>query len=358
METRIKTGAVEPIRVQDRRQQTGLADLFVRLQRESDGFFLDWADLTFKSSLWTTKEKILTQVDATNLPGLYEVVGRLDFSAITNKVANDDYTIFPLQTPGTNARLPGARAIQEGDWVDDIGYKNAAVFVDSVLGSSTGIGTDTDPVATLAQAKVIMDASKRRTAMTRGSHTLTETMDGFILIGNDQVAFVNFDLNSNGFSGEIRNMTVLGAGGGPSITVIQATDCLLSNISAAFLIGLKRCSVIGTITLTSSFGLWEDVIGSSTILDFDGAGTFPNIIMARASGEWIVDNMGHASSALVIAMNGGKTTINVTCTLGTITVRGSGELINNAVPGTVTVIDKRNPIPLLERNDFLALKDA
>jgi hypothetical protein len=123
MTLRVKTGALEPIRVpawtKAGKPLTGATDLYIRIERVSDGYFLDWSDMTFKTAGWTTLNKMLTEVDATNLAGIYEVSGGFDLSTITNKTANDDYTVYPLQTPGSNAQLPASDVIQEGDWVDE-----------------------------------------------------------------------------------------------------------------------------------------------------------------------------------------------------------------------------------------------
>lgn len=115
--TRIAEGATEQIAVFEARRTTGLADLFVRLQRVSDGRFFDWSDATFKASGWVTLDRPLVEVDAVRLPGLYEVSGGFDTSAITNSVPNDTYWVWPVQSPGTSAVLPSPGEISVGQWV-------------------------------------------------------------------------------------------------------------------------------------------------------------------------------------------------------------------------------------------------
>jgi hypothetical protein len=99
---------------------TGKTDLYVRIYRDSDGFYLDWDDDTFQSSGWTTLNKLLSEVDATNFPGLYEVTGGWDTSAIVNATADDNYLVLPLQTPGTDVVIPGPVEIKSGQWVDTL----------------------------------------------------------------------------------------------------------------------------------------------------------------------------------------------------------------------------------------------
>lgn len=123
--TTIATSKIEPIRVYvvdgNSAPLTGLTDLYVRIERESDGFFYDWNDWTFKSGGWTTLNKLLSEIDATNLAGLYEVTGGFDTDIITNPTSNERYTVYPLQTPGTTARLPSPVSFDQGFWVDEVG---------------------------------------------------------------------------------------------------------------------------------------------------------------------------------------------------------------------------------------------
>jgi len=106
----IEKGEVEPVSFYavDALNQplTGKADLFIRVRRGSDNFYLDWDDLLFKSSGWTTLDKPLTEVDATNSPGLYEITGGFDSSVITNLNIEENLTFTSLQNPGTDVAIP------------------------------------------------------------------------------------------------------------------------------------------------------------------------------------------------------------------------------------------------------------
>ena len=84
---------------------SGKTDLYVRIRRGSDGFFLDWSDSTFKNSGWTTLDQLLTEQDAVLSQGTYEAI--LDLSVITNLDDPEDLIVIPSQTPGTDAVLPG-----------------------------------------------------------------------------------------------------------------------------------------------------------------------------------------------------------------------------------------------------------
>jgi len=131
---RIETGATEPVTVKATRNNgqdlTGLTDLFIRVRRFSDGLFFDFSDSTFKASPVSINSAALVEVSATNAPGLYELSGGFDFSAITNVNADDTYSFIPIQTPGTNAVLPGPGEVKEGQFVDDI--TNASAQADKI----------------------------------------------------------------------------------------------------------------------------------------------------------------------------------------------------------------------------------
>jgi len=132
--TRIQTGAIEPIEVYavDIRGKalTGLLDLYVRIRRSSNGQFLDWSDMTFKTSGHVLLNKPLTEMNLTLAPGVYKVVGDFNTSIIVNPIANDSYLVIPLQTPGTTAFLPGPGQIDVGGWADSA--VNASAKIDSV----------------------------------------------------------------------------------------------------------------------------------------------------------------------------------------------------------------------------------
>jgi hypothetical protein len=99
---------------------TGKTDLKLKIYRQSDGRYLDFADQTFKPALSVTLMlQSLTEVDAVNLSGLYRYL--FNTAAIINPMANDVYTIEVLQTPGTDvANLPIEGEIHVGNWLDRV----------------------------------------------------------------------------------------------------------------------------------------------------------------------------------------------------------------------------------------------
>lgn len=167
MNVRITTGATEPISVfavnAAGNPLTGLTDLYVRIRRVSDGFFLDWTGYTFKSTGWTTLNKSLTEISATNAAGLYEVTGGLPTASITNPTANDDYQVIPIQTPGTTARLPSPAVIQVGKWIDNINATISSRATQAqILSDATpfqGARIDAAVSSRATQAQILSDAT-------------------------------------------------------------------------------------------------------------------------------------------------------------------------------------------------------
>lgn len=119
---RVQTGTTEPVQVYvtDRAGDalTGKTDLFVRVRRESDGLFLDFDDWTFKAAAWTERDRGLTEVDASLVPGLYELPSGIETGSFTNANADDNLVIYPVQTPGTDAVLPSPGEMKIGQFVD------------------------------------------------------------------------------------------------------------------------------------------------------------------------------------------------------------------------------------------------
>jgi len=156
MAVRVQSTVTEPIQaiVRDATGAllTGLSDLYVRLRRESDGFYLDWADDTFKAAGWTTLDKSLTELDAVRSPGLYGVTGGLNLAAITNAVPNDNYLVSPLQTPGTNAVLPEPGELKIDQWIHT--PADVATYLETTGPNPHGTGAWTGSTAGAVAAAV------------------------------------------------------------------------------------------------------------------------------------------------------------------------------------------------------------
>lgn len=179
MGNRVKTGDTESIQVPITGSTgtllTGLSDVYVRLLRQSDGQFYDWNDGAFKAAGWVTLNKALTPVDATRAPGLYEVVGGLPTVGFSGK-----YTIVPVQTPGTNARLPNPAEIEVGGWIDKT-YEidTDLAVVDTVVDATLALATTIN--ANLITVDSVVDAILALLGTVSANLTIVDTVVDAIL---------------------------------------------------------------------------------------------------------------------------------------------------------------------------------
>lgn len=136
--TPIQRGRTEPIRLDVRDGVgdpfTGATGVLVRVQRESDGEFLDFSDLTFKAAGWTTRDPATVAADASLLPGIYELTGGFPSGSVTNLVDDDAYIVYPVNSGAGDtfgAVLPPAGEFK-------IGWASDAVGLTAVVSATIG----------------------------------------------------------------------------------------------------------------------------------------------------------------------------------------------------------------------------
>jgi len=112
----IELGEVEPISAfvvsSVGNPLTGKTDILVRVRRGSDGQYLDWDDLAFKSAGWVELNKTMTEVDAVNAAGVYELVGGFDSGTVTGLADTEDLLFIVTQSPGIDAKVPSPLELQ------------------------------------------------------------------------------------------------------------------------------------------------------------------------------------------------------------------------------------------------------
>jgi hypothetical protein len=124
----IQTGTTEPIKLDVRDSGgaglTGATGVLARIHRASDDQFFDWTDLVFRSSGWTVRDIVCTEVDATLLPGVYEAPGGFPTGSVTGLSPDDTYLVYPINSgaPDTvGAVLPPPDELKVGHSADAIG---------------------------------------------------------------------------------------------------------------------------------------------------------------------------------------------------------------------------------------------
>jgi hypothetical protein len=89
---------------------TGLSDVLLTIRRISDDYYLDFNDNTFKASGWTTRQKVMTELDATNDAGIYYY----DFD--TSGFSDDTYQLRASSATATND--PWAGELRVGGYIN------------------------------------------------------------------------------------------------------------------------------------------------------------------------------------------------------------------------------------------------
>jgi hypothetical protein len=102
----------------------GKTDIKIKIRRQSDNYYFDWSDNTFKLGVAVSQLlQALDEVSVTFSAGEYRLnslahVNGFDTSLITNPVNNDIYFVCALQIGGTDvANLPQYGEIKVGTFV-------------------------------------------------------------------------------------------------------------------------------------------------------------------------------------------------------------------------------------------------
>jgi hypothetical protein len=239
-----------------------------------------------------------------------------------------------------------ARGIDFGDMVY---YENGAA-----TGTDYPLGTPTNPVGSLPNAKTIADALNLHTIHIHGTVTLTETMEHYSFIGDRHESATDvFDLNGQDVDGcYFDGLVITGAQGGSEFINMQnciaysltgmnglITDTAFYGSTCGFADGayieLQNCfSIYSPMTVTvqaptqASLKNWKGDV----------------ILTAQDGGELRV--RGYSGTLAIDAMTGGTCdiycdtadiTINADCTGGTINIYGTGMMTDNS--GGTTVND-------------------
>lgn len=92
---------------------TGLTTVVLLIWRESDRWFYDFNDSTFKASGHTTIAQQMSELDATNAPGAY-------YHAWTTPAADNTYHYLIKETGASAKNVPQDAEVMVGQWMDDI----------------------------------------------------------------------------------------------------------------------------------------------------------------------------------------------------------------------------------------------
>ena len=86
--------------------------MLLEIRRESDGFYFDFNDTTFKNSGWTTRQQQMAELNVTNSPGTYF------YNFDTTGLSDDNYYIRATSITAYNT--PWESELKVGDFVDNL----------------------------------------------------------------------------------------------------------------------------------------------------------------------------------------------------------------------------------------------
>jgi hypothetical protein len=121
---------------------TGKADLEIAIRRRSDGFWFDFDGtlLFIVSGSVTTRWKVLTEIDATNAPGMYSYT--FDMSTIANAAVNDEYEIIYRQNGGADVKIPAPDELLVDQWPAQVrALLHGHVYSDNFVYDANGFAT-------------------------------------------------------------------------------------------------------------------------------------------------------------------------------------------------------------------------
>lgn len=347
----------------------GLSDMLVEITRQSDDFYLDFNDNTFKSSGWTTRQQIMSELDATNSAGTYyydfNTTGFNDdvyFLRSTSATAINDPFENELKVGGSddslvvmsavwNALLTGMtfniqnsagkrlRVIQEAG-----GYEHGAVWVDTVDGTAGtdpfDRGTITSKVLTFADAILIADNPalnlKRFEFSSDSAITLAAALTNRVLSGHGwNLALGGRDISDTHFI----DAEVSGVGTGSNA---EFHDSELSSVTTGP--GeLHNCAIEGTFTCGAAgqYHFHNCHAGDHGVTTTIDAIVGDVILLIHGwQGAYELQNLGVGGTDIVNSAGDGEITINANCVGGIINLQGNWKITDNS--GSVTIIKDDN----------------
>lgn len=225
------------------------------------------------------------------------------------------------------------RQVQEG------GYQDAAVWIDTGNGNPGADGTITDPVDSITPALVVANTLgfRRIEYITGSSDTLVAAVDGFRIQGFGY----SLALGGQSISGtRIKSATITGicVGANPP----EFRKCDFGNVTLPSCM-IRGSSFGGTLTLSNAGNYFIDKCFSAVagitapVFDFGAAVGNTNLNMRHYSGGVDLRNMGAGGTDKMSLEGFGQLILNANCVGGTIAIRGHFTVIDNS--GAITLSD-------------------
>jgi hypothetical protein len=240
----------------------------------------------------------------------------------------------------------GCTVIDETD-SSYLSFQDGSAWCNLDDGSAGGEGTETDPVSTLDLAIGVARANKLRKVTVVGAGLTTPTVSMADLEIYGIGGGPTMDLGGVACTNtKIHDMIVYGAQG---TGVIQFFDCLLTSITGGAFNG-TRCLLFYGITFLplndGSYSLIDcdsagvEEVGSQVVLSLPGDPGVGGLAIRRLSGAVTLKDIDNSETVVEADGSGGHVTIDVSCSNGTLRIRGDMTYTDNS-SGAVTIDDQR-----------------
>lgn len=302
------------------------------------------------------------EIDATNMPGLYQIGipdaaladgaesvsitfrGAADMAARSVEIQLDHAdVVWDEVLTGATHNVPTSagrrlRGIQEFQ-----GYELGSIWIDTVNGTAGTTdyenGTVERPVKSLTDALVLAASLNiRRFQLTPDSVlTLDATVDGMTFSGvHWTLALGGQSCSATTFQGASVSGVCTGANP-PHFWDCEMGTCTLPPCH------LHACGIDNDLTLSGAGDYYFDqcysgIAGTAApSVDFGAVGS-TNLNMRHYSGGIEIENMGDAGTDVMSLEGHGQLVINANCSAGTVAIRGAFTVTDNA-SGVVTLSD-------------------
>lgn len=271
-----------------------------------------------------------------------------------NLVAQDSTLPLAIPTAGDfTVLLLGLQPITQNvdtilTEVQDAAYGDA-VTIDTTngeAGTSFPVGTPTNPVNNIADARTIADSKNLKEFRLRSAITLDQNYDDWVFEGFTANAAVN--LNSKSINNTIfRSCDVLGNSGGGRFRVEMSQFFCVTAFKGDVFDSLLTGSI--SLAVTSSPTNFVDCKSgtpgiTTPIIDFVGPGR--DLGIRGYSGGVELRNISGPTDAVSVDMLSGLTVLDSTCISGTVVIRGVGQLTDQS-SGTLVVASGLVSLPAI-----------
>jgi hypothetical protein len=228
-------------------------------------------------------------------------------------------------------------AMLNPDSLDDIhGQVQRSIFIDTEL-VLNGNGYQQTPYNNWSDAIDDAETNNIKSLVVLADATVDRQIKNFVVMG---VGKPTIDLNGqNVDKSEFHSCDLTGAMTGE----VTARDCALVGVtgidghfSNCDLQGVNEIATAGEVVFDSD--PHSSVAGlGRPIFSMNASSTGAKLSMRGYSGGLTLTNCNHADDAVTLEFAQGKCTLDATCTLGTISVRGVAQLLDNSAGSTVDI---------------------